>query len=207
MGKKQTAKQESLTLTDSIEETPSSSSTTLPPPKSRVGNLLKRYREDKNISLKQVSQELCIRQAFLKAIEEGIKHNLPERVYTVGFIRSYAHFLGLDEEAILKEYRKEISQDFEITPHMLPASVPQKSLPSFLNYIIGILLIVGALMVWLSFKESFSPAPVSPPSSSQKDFLPSPSYPLPSSSSSIENNFSQTSEDPKKELEVPEEDT
>ncbi len=206
MGKKQTAKQESLTLTDSSELIPPAPPTPPLPPKSRVGSLLKRYREDKNISLKQVSQQLCIRQAFLKAIEEGTKHNLPERVYTVGFIRSYAHFLGLDEEAVLKEYRKEDSQDFEITPYMLPASVPQKSLPSFLNYIIGILLISTALISWLYFKESFSPAPVSLPPS-EENSLPSSTYSLSSSPSSLENNFSETSEDFKKPLEVPEEDS
>lgn len=121
----------------------------------RVGFLLKKRREEKKLSLKKVSKHLCIREDFLNAIEEGIKKDLPERVYTLGFIRSYAHYLDLDEQAVLIEYNKEYKETGFSPQYVFPEPLPQKGVPSFLNYGIALIILTLGLALWIFVKNPF----------------------------------------------------
>lgn len=47
-----------------------------------------------------------IRIAYLEALERGDYGVLPGVVYAIGFLRSYARFLGLDADALVDRYRK-----------------------------------------------------------------------------------------------------
>lgn len=169
MGRKTTTKQESLALTDSIEQKMLSENESSPL-QNKIGVYLKQCREDKNISLKDVSQKLCIRETFLRAIEESNYAILPEHVYTYGFIRSYAHFLGLNEEEILTNYRKETFENIPFLPYIFPAPVPQKSLPSFFNYGVGLLFIFLALFSWYYIKNYMISTPFDTSYSPQEAF-------------------------------------
>lgn len=64
-----------------------------------------RMRQDKN--LEAISEQLKIRKVFLQAIENEQFDILPGGVYTVGFIRSYAQYLGLDHNAIIEQLKDE----------------------------------------------------------------------------------------------------
>jgi cytoskeletal protein RodZ len=46
----------------------------------------------------------------LKAIERGDYKNLPESVYAIGFIRSYAKFLGIEGDDMANELRRVLMQ-------------------------------------------------------------------------------------------------
>ncbi|MDR3151539.1 MAG: helix-turn-helix domain-containing protein [Holosporaceae bacterium] len=70
-----------------------------------VLDLLKKTREEKNLSLGEISDALKIRYCYLDAIENHDYDNLPELVYSIGFVRSYAKFLGLDAEVMANELR------------------------------------------------------------------------------------------------------
>lgn len=61
-----------------------------------LGQKLQKAREDKKIALEDVCDFLKIRRFFLESIEKGQFDKLPGTVYTVGFIRSYAQYLGVD---------------------------------------------------------------------------------------------------------------
>ncbi len=65
------------------------------------GDLLRRTREEKGLSLDQVVQATRIRKEFLQALEEEDLDRLPAAVYVKGFLRNYATFLGLDPQEIL----------------------------------------------------------------------------------------------------------
>ena len=69
------------------------------------GDLLQKKRCDLNISLDQVSRALRIQIRYLKAIEENDFSVLPERVFTLGFVRSYAQYLGLEGSQFVILYR------------------------------------------------------------------------------------------------------
>ncbi|HQS83753.1 MAG TPA: DUF4115 domain-containing protein [Alphaproteobacteria bacterium] len=120
---------------------------------SRVGSLLKKRREELKISMEKASQLLCIRKSFIKAIEEGETESLPERVYTFGFVGSYASFLDLDKDSILREYQKENNASKDPDFISFPDPLPKKGTPSYVNYLIGLLIIALGIGLWITFNS------------------------------------------------------
>lgn len=59
------------------------------------GDLLKRYREQSNLSLEEVFRITRIPIKYLRALEEEISEDLPARVYIQGFIKNLAHVYKL----------------------------------------------------------------------------------------------------------------
>jgi len=76
-----------------------------------VGQIIKRKREIKNLSLKEISQELNIAEEILNDIENSnIKENA-DTVFIFGHLRSYCSYLGLKQYELLEKFKKEnISQ-------------------------------------------------------------------------------------------------
>ena len=64
------------------------------------GQYLAEKREEKNFTIADVEAEIKIRGSYLKAIEEENYNQLPQRVYTVGFVRRYSSFLQLNNDEI-----------------------------------------------------------------------------------------------------------
>ena len=61
-----------------------------------IGERLRAAREARGLSLEAVAAELRIRSVILAAMEHEDHTALPERVYLLGLLRTYARFLGLD---------------------------------------------------------------------------------------------------------------
>jgi len=72
-----------------------------------LGERLRKIRSDHRISLSEVSRTTKIQAKYLEAIENGEYDKLPAEVYVKGFLRNYASFLGVPEDAILKLYERE----------------------------------------------------------------------------------------------------
>ena len=73
----------------------------------KVGEILKAEREKKGLSLHEIGMSLKINAKILKSIEEGSGENLPAKTFLRGFIRSYAQYLKLDAEEILRLFQEE----------------------------------------------------------------------------------------------------
>ncbi|HCC69281.1 MAG TPA: DUF4115 domain-containing protein, partial [Nitrospiraceae bacterium] len=65
------------------------------------GKILKAEREKRSLSLEEVSANLKISQAYLRALEEEKYEQIPGEVFVKGYIRLYSRFLGLDGNYIL----------------------------------------------------------------------------------------------------------
>lgn len=72
-----------------------------------VRGQFKKVREQRELSVENVADMLRISKDYIIAIEEKDYHALPEKVYAIGFIRSYARFLGIDAESTVSEYKTE----------------------------------------------------------------------------------------------------
>ena len=72
-----------------------------------LGEKLKRIREDMRISLAEIAKATKVKQEYLEKIEEGCFEELPPDVYVKGFLKSYAGYLGVDEEEVISQYKKE----------------------------------------------------------------------------------------------------
>jgi len=75
---------------------------------SQVGSILRAARNRRKIDLSEVEAATRIRARFLRAIENEEWDVLPGGVYTRGFIRTYAAFLGLDGERLADDYRASV---------------------------------------------------------------------------------------------------
>ncbi|MEI7750002.1 MAG: helix-turn-helix domain-containing protein [Candidatus Moraniibacteriota bacterium] len=74
-----------------------------------LGEKLRKVRTDNRISLAEVFRVTGIQVKYLEALESGAYGKLPPEVYVRGFLRGYASFLGIPEDAIIKLYDRERS--------------------------------------------------------------------------------------------------
>ncbi|MCX7831744.1 MAG: DUF4115 domain-containing protein [Actinobacteria bacterium] len=70
----------------------------------KLGERLKEARHKKGLSLKEVQTELRIRSSYLEAMENNNFDVIPGEAYRRAFLRTYAEFLGLDANELLREY-------------------------------------------------------------------------------------------------------
>jgi len=75
-----------------------------------VGTFLHQARNRRQIELAEVEAATRIRLRYLSAIENEEWDVLPGGVYTRGFIRTYASFLGLDGERLVEDYRASVER-------------------------------------------------------------------------------------------------
>lgn len=84
-----------------------------------VGTILREARNRRKVELSEVEAATRIRFRYLRAIEDEEWDVLPGGVYTRGFIRTYASFLGLDGDRLVSDYRESVE------PWHRSAGVPQ----------------------------------------------------------------------------------
>ncbi len=75
---------------------------------SGVGTILREARNRRKVELSEVEAATRIRFRYLRAIEDEEWDVLPGGVYTRGFIRTYASFLGLDGDRLVSDYRESV---------------------------------------------------------------------------------------------------
>jgi cytoskeleton protein RodZ len=70
-----------------------------------LGKYLKREREIRKISLKDVAKNTRVRESFIEALEEDRMDLLPAPIFVKGFLQSYARYVGIDPDAVLLRFR------------------------------------------------------------------------------------------------------
>ena len=74
----------------------------------KTGTILKEAREKKGISIYEVSTATKINTKNLMAMEEGAIERLPPKTFLRGFVASYATYLQIDTNEILKVFFEEM---------------------------------------------------------------------------------------------------
>jgi cytoskeletal protein RodZ len=64
-------------------------------------------RERKGVDIYRAERDTKIRARYLEALEHGDYRELPGAVYTKGFLRNYALYLGLDPEDVMQQWKHE----------------------------------------------------------------------------------------------------
>ena len=122
-----------------------------------VGATLKAARERMGKSLPEAAEQLRIRRPFLEALEESRHKDLPGGTYAVGFLRTYAEFVGLDGEEMVRRFRAEVAGDFSGRSElMFPSPVSEGRIPGGAVIFLGLLLASVAYggWYWLSSRET-----------------------------------------------------
>jgi cytoskeleton protein RodZ len=133
-------------------------------PLGTVGQDLRAARLRLGDDLATVSNTLKIRKDHLEALEEDRLEALPGRTYAVGFVRSYATYLGLDATEYLERFKEEIAGRTE-SAHLAPYIDPgERRLPQGWQVIavaFVALLIFGIYLVVKAMSSESAP-PVAP---------------------------------------------
>lgn len=126
-------------------------------PLDNVGARLRRAREAGGLSLAQVAAKTRIPERLLAAIEQGNYAALPARAYAVGFSRSYAKALGLNDLEIAEAVRGELAEQYVEPPRRTPAfepGDPARVPPGRLAWLAGIgalALLIAGLFFWRGY--------------------------------------------------------
>ncbi len=78
------------------------------------GEELRREREIRGISLKEISDATKISKRFLEALERNDHRTLPAPVFTRGFVREYARYVGLNADEMVNRYNAGSAKDDRI---------------------------------------------------------------------------------------------
>lgn len=132
-----------------------------------VGARLKRTREGKRVTLRQIANTTKISVAALDAIERDEVRKLPGGIFARSFVRAYASELGLDPDQTVQEYFAQ----FPVAPEMIPPQVLQldetdawqERLPSGLWRSAALLLPGIALLLWMVLGSRPPAAPPAEP--------------------------------------------
>ena len=98
--KKEITKEQSTAAAQDVKENLSDN-------EGKVGGMLHDARVKKGYKIADIAKELYIRASYLEAIENSCYEDIPEPPYGVGFIRSYAEFLGLNSARIVQLFKEE----------------------------------------------------------------------------------------------------
>lgn len=71
---------------------------------SSFGEELRRERELRQITLREIAEATKISLRYLDALERNDFRNLPGGVFNKGFVRAYAQYIGVDPEAMVNAY-------------------------------------------------------------------------------------------------------
>src|SRR5262245_19996750 len=125
-----------------------------------VGELMRLTRERLGHELQTVANQLRIRLSYLEAIEDARFKDLPGTTYAVGFVRSYADYLGLDGADIVRRFREEAARIHGQTKLVLPALTAEGKLPraaALLVSAVGLAVLYGAWYYRSSQEETQLP--------------------------------------------------
>jgi len=129
-------------------------------------------------TIAQVSAELRIAHRYLAGIEKGEFGDFPERVFSTGFIRSYAKYLSQDPGPVLADYERSIGirDDSEMAAKLRFGWVERDrergSRRATYTLAAGAVLLVGVILAWVTLRTEHRPLP--PPSPPPAVVLPSP---------------------------------
>ncbi len=138
-------------------------------PLDNTAQRLVRAREAAGMTVEQLAAETRIPQRHIEAIEQGDFERLPSRTYAIGFSRTYAKSVGLDDKEVAAQLRSELgeadhtratAQQYEPGD---PARVPSRSL-AWLSAAAVVLLLAGGYTFYRSYwAPGAGPAPLAEP--------------------------------------------
>ena len=95
--------------------------------RSSVGTFLKRLREEKNLSIEDVSTRLYLQAHIIEALEQDDHESLPTGTYVYGYLQNYAKLLDTPADQVVAMYKDDISEQPEQVPQRQPKPKTEQS--------------------------------------------------------------------------------
>jgi len=117
-----------------------------------LGDALRGARERSDRSLADLSALTRVHVRYLTALEQNDWSILPSRVFSIGYVRSYAAALGLDEQLAVERFKRE-SPDPSV-PLQAPVGVAFEDVKRYSPRVIGIIAILAVAVIgWNVFQR------------------------------------------------------
>lgn len=141
------------------DETPDKTETSTEVKDGKIGTMLHDVRIKKKLAIEDISKALRIKVNYLTAIEESDYDNIPAAPYGIGFIRSYATYLGLNSSRIVQIFKEETKQEnstvtqakpliTENSETETPEAVESSDAPSQKYILTGTIMLLLVYAVW-----------------------------------------------------------
>lgn len=137
-----------------------------------LGTFFREAREAQDLTLEQVAASTRIQESYLQALEEERFAVLPQKVFTKGFVRTYARTLGLDEEEAFRRFSasagSHYQQEEEAQQQVIQREEDDRKGKANRN---AVIILTAVILIGLAFilpREQSAPPTSSPSSSIQK---------------------------------------
>jgi cytoskeleton protein RodZ len=90
-----------------------------------LGEKLRQAREERGISISEVAEQTRISPMYLESIENDNYKPLPGGIFNKGFVKSYAKYVGIDENEALQDYTRLIAAHEEVVEEFQPRYRPE----------------------------------------------------------------------------------
>jgi cytoskeleton protein RodZ len=123
------------------------------PANASVGDVLRSTRLAKGLEIEEVSSSIHIRPAQLRAIEESNIEALPGMTYAVGFVRSYANYLGLNGAEMIHKFKAEHGHSATPSKLTFPEPIAESRMPDPIMIGAGAFFAVVVLVIWTIYSN------------------------------------------------------
>jgi cytoskeletal protein RodZ len=126
-----------------------------PRPKAeRIGDTLRQARLDREDDLYLIADYLRIKPAFLIALENSQYDTFPADAYVIGFLRTYANFLGVDGKDAVDRYRYEMAGRRKKPILSMPTPLSEGRAPSGLIMVGATVAILLIYALWYGISSA-----------------------------------------------------
>ena len=134
-----------------------------------LGENLRAAREQRGVSISEVAEQTRIAPMYIECIENDNYKPLPGGIFNKGFVKSYARFIGYDENQALQEYNRLLSQTESVQDDRAQSYRPevltddrasQSTLPTIIFAGIILALMTGGVLFLVNYLRNQPAAPV-----------------------------------------------
>jgi cytoskeletal protein RodZ len=139
---------------------------------SNFGEELKRERELRSISLREVAESTKINIRYLEALENNDFTQLPGGVFNKGFVRAVSQFIGVDEEAMINAYLLEQQSGDngaggvdnntmrgEFGERFTPEPAPGNKSVLVIGVVVTVVILLALTLYWVFFRTGAGAEP------------------------------------------------
>ncbi len=135
---------------------------------STLGEKLRQAREERGISISEVAEQTRISPIYIESIENDDYKLLPGGIFNKGFVKSYAKFIGFDEQEALNDYARLAAQSEMTAEHPQKVYQPEvltddRTTASMLPTILFAGVILALMTAGILFVLNYLQSPDSPP--------------------------------------------
>lgn len=122
-----------------------------------IGDALRQTRIHYGQTLDDVEKSLRIRACQIDAIERGDLATLPGRAYAIGFVRSYADYLGVDGAAAVRLFKAQYMDGQAKDSLSFPVIHSETKVPSLLFITLSLFVFTFLVIHWQSARNKNLP--------------------------------------------------